>query len=51
MSWLYAGAHSAVLHNTALISLAAFRDPAEIILAVIRDTAEIFLLAVIRDTA
>ena len=66
VSWLCAGAHSAyslagvlalcrchsaILHNTTLINLAAFRDPAEIILAVIRDTAEIFLLAVIRETA
>ena len=52
MSWLYAGAHSAILHKTSLINLAAFRDTAEIILlAVIRDTAEIFILAVIRDTA
>ena len=66
VSWLCAGAHSAyslagvlaqcrcqsaILPNTALINLATFRDPAEIILAVIRDTAEIFLLAVIRNTA
>ena len=40
-----------LLHDTALINLAAFCDTAEIILAVIRDTAVIFLLAAIRDTA